>query len=100
MNQTGRLAFLFTFVLISLAGAWDFTPRTAGRNSQESQVASSRLAKKARSGNLKTYAAKSPNNTFSTSLYSPVPEPTVIPQDPEGEEDPDLPPGMAGKIDK
>jgi len=100
MNQTGRLAFLFTFVLISLAVAWDFTPRTSGRNSQESQVASSRLAKKARSGNLNTYAAESPNNTFSTSLYGPIPEPTIVPQDPEGEEDPDLPPGMAGKIDK
>src|ERR1041384_4787576 len=100
MNQTGRLAFLFSFVLISFALAWDFTPRTSGRNSQESEVKSSRLATKARSGNLKTYAAKSPNNIFSTSLYGPIPEPTVVPQDPEGEEDPDLPPGMAGKIDK
>src|ERR1041384_425395 len=100
MNQTGRLAFLFSFVLISFALAWDFTPRTSGRNSEESKVESSRLATKARSGNLNTYAAKSPNNTFSTSLYDPIPEPTVVPQDPEGEEDPDLPPGMAGKIDK
>src|ERR1044071_4114704 len=100
MNQTGRLAFLFSFVLIFFALAWDFTPRTSGHNSQKSQVESSRLATKARSSNLNTYAAASPNNIFSTSLYAPIPEPTVIPQDPEGEEDPDLPPGMAGKIDK
>src|SRR6185369_15261476 len=45
-------------------------------------------------------AAESPNNIFSTSVYGPIPEPTVVPEDPEGEEDPDLPPGMAGKIDK
>src|SRR6185503_14735211 len=80
--------------------AWDFTPRTSGRNSQESQVASSRLSTQARSGHRNTYAAESPNNISSTSLYGPIPEPTVVPVDPEGEEDPDLPPGMAGKIDK
>src|SRR6185436_6286312 len=100
MNHTGRLAFLFTFVLISFAVAWDFTPRTSGRNSQEGQVESSRLAAKARSGNLNTHAAESPNDIFSTSLYGPIPEPTVVPVDPEGEEDPDLPPGMTGQIDK
>src|SRR5689334_22493459 len=100
MNQARRLAFLFSFVVIFFAVTWDFTPRTSGRNSQESQVASSRLATKARSANPNTYAAESPNNIFSTSLYGPLPEPTAVPQDPEGEEDPDLPPGMAGKIDK
>src|ERR1044072_5694991 len=100
MNQSGRLAFLFSFVVISIAVAWDFTPRTSGRNSQKGKVESSRLAKKARSGNIKTHAAESPNNNLSTSLFAPIPEPTVVPVDPEGEEDPDLPPGMAGKIDK
>ena len=98
MNQTRRLAFLFSFVLIFFAVAWDFTPRTSGRNGQKGQVESSHLATKARSGNLNTYT---PNKIFSTSLLpGPVPEPTVVPEDPEGEEDPDLPPGMAGKIDK
>src|SRR5689334_15120583 len=100
MNHAGRFALLFSFVLISFAVAWDFTPRTSGRNSQGNQVESSRLAKKARSRNLNKHAAESRNNIFSTSLYGPIPEPTVIPVDPEGEEDPDLPPGMAGKIDK
>src|ERR1043165_6896416 len=100
MNQTGRLAFLFSLILISFALAWDFTPRTSGRNSQGSQVDSSRKATKVSSGHRNTYAAKSPNNTFSTSLYGPIPEPTIVPEDPEGEEDPDLPPGLAGKIDK
>ena len=98
MNSARRLAFLLSIVVISFAVAWDFTPRTSSRNRQESEVESSRPATKARSGNLNTYA---PNKIFSTSLLpGPVPEPTVVPVDPEGEEDPDLPPGMAGKIDK
>src|SRR5262249_53195825 len=98
MNQARRLAFVFSFVVISFAVTWDFTPRTSGRNSQESKVKSSRLATKARSGNLNRDA---PNKNFSSRLLpGPVPEPTVVPEDPEGEEDPDLPPGMAGKIDK
>src|SRR5262249_30146932 len=88
----------FSFVVISFALAWDFTPLTSGRNSQKHQVESSHRATKARS--LNTYTAKAPNNTVSTSLYGPIPEPTVVPEDPEGEEDPDLPAGMAGKIDK
>jgi hypothetical protein len=100
MNQAGRLVFLFSFVLIFFAVTWDFTPRTSGHSSPESQIASSRLATKARNANPNTHAAKSPNNIFSTSLNGPIPEPTVVPEDPEGEEDPDLPPGMAGKIDK
>src|SRR4029453_14587383 len=30
----------------------------------------------------------------------PNPGPKIVPEDPEGEEDPDLPPGMTGKVDK
>src|SRR4030095_459823 len=96
MNRVARLAFLFSLVVISFAVAWDFTPRTSGRNNQKGEE-STRLATESRSKDQNTYL---PESLLSKSLPGPIPEPTIVPEDPEGEEDPDLPPGMAGKIDK
>src|SRR3954469_2226566 len=100
MNRAARWTLLFSFVVISFAVAWDFTPRTSGRNNQKNEVESPRVTTKSRSGDQNKFAADSPNRIFSNSLNGPIPEPTIVPEDPEGEEDPDLPPGMAGKIDK
>jgi len=99
MNRAARLAFLFSLIVISFAVAWDFTPRTSGSNNQKGEVESPRVATKSRSKDQNTYL---PESLLSKSLNGPIPEPTIVPEEPQGEEeeDPDLPPGMAGKIDK
>ena len=89
MNRATRLALLLSFIAISFAVAWDFTPRSSGRNTNGEK----RSFKPVPSLN-----AMLAGNNFNV----PVPAPTVNPFEPgdADEEDPDLPPGMAGKIDK
>ncbi len=94
MNRATRLALLLTFIAISFAVAWDFTPRSAGRNNSKANTESGGLTSKRSSSaprSLKTILAGG-------SISAPVPEPTIAPEG--GDDDPDLPPGMAGQIDK
>jgi photosystem II stability/assembly factor-like uncharacterized protein len=89
MNRATRLALLLTLIGVSFAVAWDFTPRSSGRtsNGEKSKF----------KGVPSLEAALAGNN-----LNVPVPAPTVDPfergEDDDG--DPDLPPGMSGKVDK
>src|SRR6267142_1061529 len=103
MNKATRLALLVSFVAICFAVAWDFTPRTSSHNNAKSDVATSGSISKSSANQKRSFVARSLNNTFAESnFYDPIPEPTVTVDDPvEGDDDdPDLPPGMAGKIDK
>ena len=101
MNRA-RLAFLFSFLVISFAVAWDFTPRTSGSNSSGVEAETPRLNPKSRTKDPSVFAVKSLSGTLSESPRGPVPEPTIGPDIPlpGDDDDPDLPPGMAGKIDK
>jgi photosystem II stability/assembly factor-like uncharacterized protein len=93
MKSLRRLALLLSLVAISFAVAWDFTPRSSGRSNNGTKAAVEKSRFK---------AVPSLNAMLGNNLNIPVPAPTVEPFEPgDGDdEDPDLPPGMAGKIDK
>jgi photosystem II stability/assembly factor-like uncharacterized protein len=101
MNKATRLALLLSLVAISFAVAWDFTPRTSSHDKAKVEVETSRSTSKALSNHHSSFA-RSVNRILAGNINSPVPQPTVSVDDPaEGDDDdPDLPPGMAGKIDK
>ena len=91
MHRPARWTLLLSLIAISFAVAWDFIPRSAGRNSGKAHTKTSGA-----SGKLKLNALPGMTNNL-----SPIPEPSVAPEPADGEdEDPDLPPGMAGKVDK
>ncbi|HEY3042278.1 MAG TPA: HYR domain-containing protein [Pyrinomonadaceae bacterium] len=102
MNKATRLALVLTFVAISLALAWDFTPRTAGHNNAKVEADTAGLTSKSGSKHKSASAARPLNTILAEASYGPVPAPTVTVDDPPAndDDDPDLPPGMAGKIDK
>jgi hypothetical protein len=102
MNRATRLALLITFVAISFAVAWDFTPRTSSRNNAKVEVGTSGLTSKSGSDHQGSFAAKSLNSILAESTNGPIPQPTITVDDPPDgdDDDPDLPPGMAGRIDK
>ena len=81
---------MLSLLAVSFAVAWDFTPRSSGSKA-EPAVEKNRFK-----------AIPSLNAMLGNNINVPVPAPTVEPFEPgdPDEEDPDLPPGMAGKIDK
>ena len=95
MKRTRRVALLLSLVAVCFAVAWDFTPRSSGRSDN-----GTRAEPAVGKGRFK--AVPSLNAVLGNNLNIPVPAPTVEPFEAgDGdEEDPDLPPGMAGKIDK
>ena len=100
MPKAVRWTLLFSLIAISFAVAWDLTPRSAGRNQGKVDVKTSGPAAKMHSDRQAASQAKTLNGLLTESL-GPVPEPTIAPEPADGdEEDPDLPPGMAGKVDK
>jgi len=97
MNRALRLTLLASFVAFFVAVAWDFTPSTAGRNGK---IKASPLVSKSGIKQQSSFAPASIRTLLNMSP-DPVPEPTVTADDQTtDDEDPDLPPGMAGKIDK
>jgi photosystem II stability/assembly factor-like uncharacterized protein len=96
-----RLVLLLCLIAISLAVAWDFTPHTAGRNNAKEHADSSAMGTSSR-GHKNSLHTKSLSPIFGGSnFYLPVPEPSINPEPSEdGDDDPDLPPGMTGKVDK
>jgi photosystem II stability/assembly factor-like uncharacterized protein len=90
MNRATRTALLVSFVAIVFALAWDFTPRSAaGRNAKVENA-------------TRVIGSAPLSNKFAANSSLPVPEPTVTADDiaPSDDDDPDLPPGMSGLIDK
>ena len=84
------------FIVASIAVAWDLTPLTAGRDKGKGNVSAAGLMQK-QSGKREDSARTG------TQEKGKAPEAKRVDLDlPEGdeEEDPDLPPGMAGRIDK
>ena len=91
----------FSLIAISFAVAWDFTPRSAGRNKGKVDVKTSASAAKLHSDRQAALQAKTFNGILAETNLGPIPEPTIAPEPADGdEEDPDLPPGMAGRVDK
>jgi photosystem II stability/assembly factor-like uncharacterized protein len=91
MNRATRMAWLVSFVAIVFAAAW-VTPGSAGRMGKLKD-------KSIASGG----PVSAPDKTLLTPNPMPVPAPTVtaeVPPPNDDEDDPDLPPGMTGRVDK
>src|ERR1051325_9771962 len=88
-----RATLLISFVAISFALLWDFTPAVSSNNSTQPSKILNAKAKflKERMGGVAREA--------NTNVYEPLPEPTV-PAEAGDDDDPDLPPGLSGLIDK
>src|SRR5687767_14639985 len=100
MNRATRLALLLSLVAIFAVA---FTPLTSSRNKSKPEGDTSGSSSKSQKANPSSVAGRSVNSILASNGNLPVPEPTVepFPEPADGdEEDPDLPPGMAGKIDK
>ena len=96
MTRTTRWMLILCFIVASIAVAWDLTPLTAGRDKGKGNVSAAGLMQK-QSGKREDSARTG------TQEKGKAPEAKRVDLDlPEGdeEEDPDLPPGMAGRIDK
>jgi photosystem II stability/assembly factor-like uncharacterized protein len=94
MTRTTRWTLIFCFVIASIALAWDFTPLTAGRIKANSGASNSLMQKQGQ----KQAGAK-----IDKQANGKAAEAAAEGERPEGEEDdedPDLPPGMAGRVDK
>src|SRR6185503_17884842 len=101
MHKAVRWTLLFSLLAISFAVAWDFTPRSAGRNKGKVEVNTFGPATKLQSDRQAALGAKTLNGLLPEANLGPVPEPTIAPEPAEGDDDdPDLPPGMTGKVDK
>ena len=90
MNRATRTALLVSFVAIVFALAWDFTPRSsAGRNAKVENA-------------TRVIGSAPLSNKFAANSSLPIPEPTVTVDEaaPSDDDDPDLPPGMTGRVDK
>jgi|GEM_PF-903916 len=110
MNKTTRLVLVLSSLVIAFALAWDFTARTAARNGAKAKGESSGLSSKS-PGNKHRAFGRSLDRLL-TETSGPIPAPTVPagkvpattvegePPATDDDDDPDLPPGMAGKIDK
>jgi hypothetical protein len=84
---------IFCLVFASIAVAWNFTPLTAGRNKANSGTSNTSLIQKQGQKQAGAKVNKQANAA----------EAAAEGERPEGEEDdedPDLPPGMAGRVDK
>ena len=101
MHKAVRWTLLFSLIAISFAVAWDFTPRSAGRNKGKVDVMTSSPAAKLHGDRQAALQAKTLNGLLADANLGPIPEPTIAPEPADGDDDdPDLPPGMAGRVDK
>ena len=89
MTRTTRWMLILCFVAASVAVAWDFTPLTAGRDKGKSSAASL-TQKQAGKREGATKSTRQEKKAAAANTDSEVDE----------NEDPDLPPGMSGKVDK
>src|SRR6266536_2117438 len=105
MKRAARWALLCTVCAVSFALVWDFTPRASSYSRNESAATVSAPVKKQQLGSPFS-AEKSFKRMLETSLQSSSIQQSKIMQGglpsvgDDDDDDPDLPPGMAGRIDK
>ncbi len=95
MTSTTRWMLIFCFVFASIAVAWDFTPLTAGRSKANSVASNTSMMQK--QGDQKQAGVKISKQANGKAAEAAEGE---SPEGEEDDEDPDLPPGMAGRVDK
>jgi photosystem II stability/assembly factor-like uncharacterized protein len=103
MNGATRLVLVLSFATISFAVVWGFTPRTSSHKKTKGEGGTSGSLLKSQ-GHFKSIFAQGSRDNFlaESNMNAPMPQPTVTVDDSaEGDDDdPDLPPGMTGKINK
>jgi photosystem II stability/assembly factor-like uncharacterized protein len=99
MNSTRRWVLVFTLATASFVLAWDFTPRAATQGKQGPSSAAP--LRKASEPSVPEESVKKMREALS---HGEIDQSSSIlkpdDQDLSDEDDPDLPPGMAGRIDK
>src|SRR6266536_4214080 len=105
MKRAARWALLCTVCAVSFVLVWDFTPRASSYSRNEGAATVSAPVKKQQLGSPFS-AEKSFKRMLETSLQSSSIQQSKIMQGglpsvgDDDDDDPDLPPGMAGRIDK
>jgi photosystem II stability/assembly factor-like uncharacterized protein len=101
MTKATRWIVLLCFAAASVAVAWDFTPRSAGHDKAKGDVFGPALMQK-RAGDDGAAATKTIKRMLEASgkTAETVDAATNDGPEPADDDDPDLPPGLAGKIDK
>ena len=89
MHRTTRWMLVFCFIIASIAVAWDFTPLTSGRSKQSKSTTS-----------LSQKQAGQRQSTPSPFKFDKRTAAEAAEGSEDDDEDPDLPPGMAGRVDK
>lgn len=99
MTRATRWILIVCFIAASFAVAWDFTPRTASREKSKSNVSALHLMQKQagkKENGAATKATKRANDKTTDNDAANNSDGPDVGED----DDPDLPPGMTGKIDK
>ncbi len=97
MTRATRWMLILCFITASIAVSWDFTPRTAGRDQAKGKGSASSLMQKQGGKSQSAAAGKSAQQSSKSAEKANAESENP---DPEADDDPDLPPGMSGKVDK
>jgi len=89
---------LVCLIIAAFVMTWDLTPRSAGSNASKSSGSSARLAQKA--GKTQGGGAKIDKRSEGKTGDTKKPVVKIATSDDDDNDDPDLPPGMAGRVDK
>ena len=98
MTRVTRWMLLLCFIIAAFVMTWDLTPRSAGSNASKSSGSSTRLAQKA--GKNQGGGTRIDKRSEDKSVETKKPVVKIATSDDDDNDDPDLPPGMAGKVDK
>jgi photosystem II stability/assembly factor-like uncharacterized protein len=98
MTRVTRWMVLLCLIIAAFVMTWDLTPRSAGSNASKSSGSSARLAQKA--GKTQGGGAKIDKRSEGKTGDTKKPVVKIATSDDDDNDDPDLPPGMAGRVDK
>ena len=96
MTRATRWMLILCFMTATIAVSWDFTPRSAGRDQAKGNAASSLMQKQGGNRQSSTAGKSAKQGSKSGEKANAESEDP----DPEADDDPDLPPGMTGRVDK
>ncbi|MGH9945033.1 MAG: WD40/YVTN/BNR-like repeat-containing protein, partial [Pyrinomonadaceae bacterium] len=99
MKSNARWMLLFTVTAALFLMLWDFTPRVASKNGTPGKVVSHEAARASKSSRLIEQQGQK-RKVPVREVKTPTPQGKVPGEDPNANEDPDLPPFLSGKIDK
>ena len=98
MTRVTRWMLLVCFIVAAFVMTWDLTPRSAGSNASKSSGSSALLAQKA--GKNQGAGARIDKRSEGKTVDKKNPVVKIATDDDDDNDDPDLPPGMSGRVDK